>query len=735
MPGNFKERTKTGQRTVLPMGLVRRGLLFLLMCIVFGLLAPMPTQASCGGSKVIASALAKATERRISAAWRIEPACDVIETGVLIGMVPENLQSDGSPIYGYREVFQREIPVSESGVYWVSAYARDETGAVIQSPSVQVVVAIPQAVQIGLGGSHSPPPSYSGTDEDFLFPAQRGSHFASLKALEIVSPQVSLFGRESSGFLETSSFSKRIGLTHRDDVVAEFSSPVEIGSRIANFDPAKLNTALETLDQRFTLAGFPRPGLQAVSCEVRFSPLFSTLCNELFQFFPLTSLQLEWVRSGHDITFKNTGGLTSHSEGSSDSSATFFIPEPPPNKRVQSARFTASFTALTRREAVPSELRLNGKSPESFHSLECVPRNAELFDCRGVATWNFTDEVRSEANPGGGELKIAPDPVPVVTIEFEDAIVSQSTSTGSVVITPLNFNYPWQHGGANGSLAITFEEDCPKNLHLVIMPETVRPQEVGGAPTLATIIAKVSTCPPENGIPPMSVEIELEVFPPPPFSDKDGGHKHDGFRPTGTFEFPPSEGGGQQTTTCTVDEFDINGEGSCMVSYHSSEVSGVETIVANATDFPETEKEIRVEVSNLVLLPESGIGAWRRTGETESHPENHYGTSQTITRIAAVATDYFESHNGESLGINDISLAKGGLFDLDGNWSSAAGHLEHRAGNQVDIDRCAQTIVKQQDLDKIVKDTYSGTRVKEKHKGDLGCDGPADTPRIHYRFS
>jgi hypothetical protein len=82
-------------------------------------------EASCEGSSIAVAARQRFFNSAISALWRIDPACDVIETGVIMGVDPNNLTPVGQPIYGYRQGYQQEIPVAESGVYWVSAYARD----------------------------------------------------------------------------------------------------------------------------------------------------------------------------------------------------------------------------------------------------------------------------------------------------------------------------------------------------------------------------------------------------------------------------------------------------------------------------------------------------------------------------------------------------------------------------------------------------------------------------------
>ncbi|MEK6900823.1 MAG: hypothetical protein AABX37_00600, partial [Nanoarchaeota archaeon] len=197
-----------------------------------------------------------------------------------------------------------------------------------------------------------------------------------------------------------------------------------------------------------------------------------------------------------------------------------------------------------------------------------------------------------------------------------------------------------------------------------------------------------------------------------------GGHSHIGSRPRGTL------------SDSTISLYNWEPEKTAI--YTSSEVSGEERIIAEVTGGGKGEISIMVRVPDLQPMPVSGEGHWRLTGFRGTHPDNHYGTPSTKARIAAMARDYFELYT-ESTGVNDMSLELGGLFDVNGNWSSNPGHIMHRIGKSVDVDRCAQTLVKQNKLDSIAK-KYSGTRIKEKPLMPPPCEGPVDTLRIHYEF-
>ena len=83
-------------------------------------------------------------------------------------------------------------------------------------------------------------------------------------------------------------------------------------------------------------------------------------------------------------------------------------------------------------------------------------------------------------------------------------------------------------------------------------------------------------------------------------------------------------------------------------------------------------------------------------GKTGTHPFNHYGTQPMGKAITAIATQYraeFSCYKDGSLkyepiGINDIALPYGGVFDVENNWRGP--HFSHHRGKAVDI-RCHST--------------------------------------------
>jgi hypothetical protein len=137
--------------------------------------------------------------------------------------------------------------------------------------------------------------------------------------------------------------------------------------------------------------------------------------------------------------------------------------------------------------------------------------------------------------------------------------------------------------------------------------------------------------------------------------------------------------------------------GSCPVQFVVSELSGKYTITALLDSDHSVSSgpfEIDVAVPSLTTLPPGTTyvadGLWGEKDVTSQHTATHNGTQTLITDIQTVASMYFaQSKNppGQSLGINDMSLPWGGLFDINNIWAVAPkGHKSHRLGNGVDID-------------------------------------------------
>src|SRR5438876_468219 len=78
-------------------------------------------------------------------------------------------------------------------------------------------------------------------------------------------------------------------------------------------------------------------------------------------------------------------------------------------------------------------------------------------------------------------------------------------------------------------------------------------------------------------------------------------------------------------------------------------------------------------------------------------PKIHFGTAIALEKLQQIAQKYFNTTNDENnpteqkrkLKINDISLVRGGVFDLNLNWvgdNQNDPHWGHRTGTEVDIE-------------------------------------------------
>lgn len=241
-------------------------------------------------------------------------------------------------------------------------------------------------------------------------------------------------------------------------------------------------------------------------------------------------------------------------------------------------------------------------------------------------------------------------------------------------------------------------------------PSEVWPKGAGNDDKTTSTIMVTATNPPPEGC---TVNFKVEPV------ENSGGHSHGGNRPKGTVT----------PTTLTIPAGSLE---PVYALYSSSDVSGQEKIIVEVNGSKADEKMVEVKVPDL--MPLDSLSWYNLTGSTSSHSANHYGTNSTKVAVYNMASDYWNEALVR-LGINDMSLPWGGLFDINGNWSSSPGHSLHRTGESVDIDRCADgVLVDQELLDKIAL-RYDGERTVEDALKPPPCAGPADTPRIHYDFS
>ena len=213
--------------------------------------------------------------------------------------------------------------------------------------------------------------------------------------------------------------------------------------------------------------------------------------------------------------------------------------------------------------------------------------------------------------------------------------------------------------------------------------------------------------------PPDGCHVSLTVTP----INLSGGHIHYDGRPTGKIIDTDQTPDGFIT-------FPYGEAGAKTAKYISSEVSGNEKINAYWMESGKiVELGIDIKVPDLMSLGISGQGCWNLVGShgepgvTSLHYDNHYGTSSTIARVAAMACDYYENTN-IAIDINDLSLERGGVFDIENNWKKP--HSLHRKGKSVDVNHRG---VKEKLLDKLAEKDYGCSR-REKDIGKIHYECP-----------
>jgi hypothetical protein len=234
----------------------------------------------------------------------------------------------------------------------------------------------------------------------------------------------------------------------------------------------------------------------------------------------------------------------------------------------------------------------------------------------------------------------------------------------------------------NGTATLTLQQDLSIGLTLDPNPTppsfSIDPNNIQEVTVTATVWDAANKKPvPDFGVAfqePQAVDLQVS------------GHQHpiDQNTDVGTF-FHLDATPFISTPNCTTDVL-----GSCSLIYVVSNTSGKYTITAGSLDpsIPATNgtADLTILVDGLKPLPAllgPLVGSYRLTGANTKHPLNHYGTPYTNFAVDEWASSY-QLFTGYSLGINDMSLAWGGLFDIDGNWLEP--HILHRTGNSVDID-------------------------------------------------
>lgn len=186
-----------------------------------------------------------------------------------------------------------------------------------------------------------------------------------------------------------------------------------------------------------------------------------------------------------------------------------------------------------------------------------------------------------------------------------------------------------------------------------------------------------------------------------------GGHSHDANRPMGRYLYPIGSTDTVQIITAQTDSL-----GRLMFRYVASQFGGVERIrarlVSDTTNFDTLRLSTRVPGLQLLADGTNYVkvgGTCRHHGPSTTEPtacrtpdNDHWATTGMIQTINTIADSFATYYSDFKIRVNDISLPRGGGFDVGGNWEddiidkfasrdtcNLVGHCEHREGNIADI--------------------------------------------------
>ena len=254
------------------------------------------------------------------------------------------------------------------------------------------------------------------------------------------------------------------------------------------------------------------------------------------------------------------------------------------------------------------------------------------------------------------------------------------STTYGLVIGLLMFNTVAILGSAHAC-------DYYYSITIAVNPTAICPSGCDLSPTTATATATLTL----YGSPVSGKEVYFTA------SGTGGGHSHNGTRPVGTFS--PSHG-----TT--------NANGQVTSTYTASIAGGTYTLQATSQGVFDT-CSLDVRVSGLSLLG-SGSYYTRKYCDVH-HPEYHYGTSDTVSDLQGVASDFHAAYpSANYLVYNDMSLVKGGIFDYcscptcnGGHWQTP--HSQHRVGRNCDLSNIEDYNTTQRNtLQSIIEQDYGG---------------------------
>ncbi|MHB0986987.1 MAG: hypothetical protein ACYC05_15530 [Sulfuricella sp.] len=114
---------------------------------------------------------------------------------------------------------------------------------------------------------------------------------------------------------------------------------------------------------------------------------------------------------------------------------------------------------------------------------------------------------------------------------------------------------------------------------------------------------------------------------------------------------------------------------------------------------------LSVGVSGLSLLPDPNGGSayvkHRSPDDDHTDSNAYYGTNDTLFYLTSLATQY-QMLTDHSLSINDMSLPKGGIFDISPKSTWLNPHALHRVGTSADINKTGGDCLKNKTLKQAV---------------------------------
>lgn len=290
--------------------------------------------------------------------------------------------------------------------------------------------------------------------------------------------------------------------------------------------------------------------------------------------------------------------------------------------------------------------------------------------------------------------------VPAGAEEWEPATIP-ATATRLEQPGKILWTRNFEIGPGENALAMS----VPGLVHPTV-PNTGYPTVVPSiAPGTGTVTVSTYDCGP---IPNVSFSISRA------FVEGSGGHDHtaqpslDRVSSLGSYS-GTTDAEGKWTTTLTA------GDISSVLTYKAS--------TSNLLGKPAESGEAHV-TTGFVGLIDPGDGTLdvdiRYTGATTQHGSNHYASHELHEMVRTMATYYnimASDPKKGSVGINDMSLQLGGIFDISGGWSTP--HSRHRIGTDSDIDRFVQrpdgsfVLLEVSTLESIVRDDLGGVFLLE----------------------